>query len=69
MSRNIYALLVDIDDYSSPIHMLRGCANEIDAFWSHLSERVALDKGVSPKPKALKNSVATRQGVQRSTSG
>src|SRR5208337_1507608 len=62
-SRTMYALLVGIDDYPSPIPKLRGCANDIDAFGSYLSERVAKDKGVAIKLKTLKNGKATRQAV------
>ena len=63
MSRTIYALLVAIDDYPSPIPKLRGCVNDIDAFAAYLSERVAKDKGVAIKLKTLKNGEATRQAV------
>ena len=63
MSRTIYALLIAIDDYPSPIPKLRGCVNDIEAFASYLSERVAGDKGVAIKLKTLKNGEATRQAV------
>ena len=63
MSRTIYALLIAIDDYPSPIPKLRGCVNDIEAFASYLSERVAGDKGVAIKLKTLKNDEATRQAV------
>ena len=63
MPRTIYSLLVAIDDYPSPIPKLRGCVNDIDAFATYLSERVAKDKGVSLKLKTLKNGEATRQAV------
>ncbi len=63
MSRTIYALLVGIDDYPSPIPKLRGCVNDIDSFGSYLSERVAKDEGVALKLKTLKNEEATRQAV------
>ena len=63
MSRTIYALLIAIDDYPSPIPKLRGCVNDIDAFATYLSERVAKDKGVALKLKTLKNGEATRQAV------
>ncbi len=39
MSRSIYALLVGIDNYPSPIPKLRGCVNDIDAFAAYLSRR------------------------------
>jgi Caspase domain len=63
MSRTIYALLVAIDNYSLPIPKLRGCVNDIDAFASYLTERVAKDKGVAIELKILKNAEATRQAV------
>ena len=63
MPRTIYSLLVAIDDYPSPIPMLWGCVNDIDAFATYLSERVAKDKGVSLKLKTLKNGEATRAAV------
>jgi len=63
MPRTIYSLLVAIDDYPSPIPKLRGCVNDIDAFATYLSERVAKDKGVSLKLKTLKNGEATRAAV------
>jgi Caspase domain len=56
-------LLIGIDDYPSPIPKLRGCVNDIDAFGSYLSERVAKEKGVAIKLKTLKNGEATRQAV------
>ena len=63
MPRTIYSLLVAIDDYPSPIPKLRGCVNDIDAFATYLSERVAKDKGVSLRLKTLKNGEATRAAV------
>jgi len=63
MSRTIYAFLVAIDDYPSPIPKLRGCVNDIDAFAAYLSERVAGNKGVALKLKTLKNGEATRAAI------
>jgi len=63
MPRTIYSLLVAIDDYPSPIPKLRGCVNDIDAFATYLSKRVAKDKGVSLKLKTLKNGEATHAAV------
>jgi len=63
MPRTIHALLVAIDDYPRPIPELQGCINDIDAFASYLSERVANDKGVAIKLKTLKDGEATRQAV------
>jgi pimeloyl-ACP methyl ester carboxylesterase len=63
MSRTIYALLIAIDDYSPPVPKLRGCVNDIDAFATYLSERIAKDRGVSLQLKTLKNGEATRQAV------
>ncbi len=63
MPRQIHALLVAIDEYPSPIPQLRGCVNDIEAFASYLSERVASDEGVSINLQTLKNGEATREAV------
>ena len=63
MARTLYALLVGIDDYPSPIPRLQGCVNDIDAFALYLSERVGQGEGVVLKLKTLKNGEATRQAV------
>jgi hypothetical protein len=63
MPRVIHALLVGIDDYPRPIPKLQGCVNDIDAFATYLSERVAKDTGVALHLRTLKNGEATRQAV------
>ena len=69
MSRTIYALMIGIDDYPNPIPKLRGCINDIEAFASYLTERVAKDKGVAINLKTLKNGEATREAVVAAFSG
>jgi len=63
MARKLFALLVGIDDYPPPIPPLRGCVNDNDAFAAYLSDRVALDRGLSLHLKSLKNGEATRAAV------
>jgi hypothetical protein len=63
MPRTIYALLVGIDDYPSPVPRLRGCVNDIEAFATYLSERVARDKRVKLDALPLTNGKATRRAV------
>ncbi len=63
MTRTIYALLVGIDDYNSPVPKLRGCVNDIDAFTAYLSDRVGRGNEVALNLKTLKNGEATRQAV------
>ncbi len=63
VTRTVHALLVGIDEYPAPIPKLSGCVNDIEAFTTYLSERVAGDKGVAILLKTLKNHEATRQAV------
>ncbi|WP_315789843.1 caspase family protein [Fischerella sp. JS2] len=72
MAKNIYALLVGIDEYDPasipPIPSLRGCVNDISAVESYLRERVAGDREwnlVEPtnQPWILLNQNATRQAI------
>jgi Caspase domain len=44
MVRNIYALLVGINEYISPISALKGCVNDIESIKLYLEGRVATDK-------------------------
>jgi len=62
MARNVYALLVGIDSYPSPIRSLHGCANDILHIEILLEERIAAS-GDTFRPKVLINSVATRQAI------
>jgi hypothetical protein len=43
MTRNIYALLVGIDEYISPVPSLKGCVNDIMAVKEYLEKRVSED--------------------------
>ncbi|MCX7594047.1 MAG: caspase family protein, partial [Fischerella sp.] len=72
MAKNIYALLVGIDEYHPesivPIPSLQGCVNDISAVEAYLRERVAGDRQwhlVQPtdQPWILSNQNATRQAI------
>ncbi|AFZ11645.1 peptidase C14 caspase catalytic subunit p20 [Crinalium epipsammum PCC 9333] len=72
MAKNIYALLVGIDNYAPasvpPIPPLKGCVNDIKAIEAYLKERIAQDgewKLVEPtdQPWILKNEQATRMAI------
>lgn len=64
MTRNIYALLVGIDEYKDPIPPLQGCVNDITAIAQYLNERFDKEKGYNLlPPKKLLNSEATRQAI------
>lgn len=62
MIRNLYALLVGIDDYVSPVPPLKGCVNDILAVKAYLEGRVATD-GYQIHLHTLLNKEATRQSV------
>lgn len=62
MLRNIYALLVGIDKYPSPIHQLDGCVNDINAIEKYLNERIER-QNYQPHIVKLPNEKATRQAV------
>ncbi|MGB8701440.1 MAG: hypothetical protein WCD18_18655, partial [Thermosynechococcaceae cyanobacterium] len=61
-AKNIFALLVGIDQYPSPVPSLRGCANDIAAIDAYLQGRVA-QEGYVLQVLALKNEGATRQAI------
>ncbi|MGJ5672685.1 MAG: caspase family protein [Nostochopsis sp.] len=72
MAKNIYALLVGINEYDPasvvPILSLQGCVNDINAVENYLRERVARDREwnlVEPtnQPWILLNQNATRQAI------
>ncbi|MBR8840658.1 MAG: caspase family protein [Stigonema ocellatum SAG 48.90 = DSM 106950] len=72
MTKNIYALLVGIDDYdpaSTPrISSLKGCVNDIKAVEAYLRERIAKDSEwnlIEPTNQKwiLTNEEATRQAI------
>lgn len=62
MSRNLYALLIGIDDYPPPVPRLYGCVNDINAFEAYLQGRVAKGEFNLHLLK-LTDSQATRQAV------
>lgn len=60
MTRNIYALLVGIDEYPDPNHCLQGCVNDIAEIEQYLNER--FDKrGYQLHLLTLKDEQAKRQ--------
>jgi len=61
-ARKIYALLVGIDNYPSPVPSLRGCVNDISSIETYLQSRVA-QEGYQLQLLTLKNEAATRQAV------
>ena len=61
MTRNLYALLVGIDDYPAPVRKLDGCVNDINAIENYLKTRV--DSSQHGNIKTLRNAEATRQAV------
>ena len=61
-NRNIYALLVGIDEYPEPVSSLDGCVNDIQAIQNYLQERVTRD-GYQLHLHKLLNQDATRQGI------
>lgn len=62
MTRNIYALLVGIDEYINPVSSLNGCVNDILAIQEYLQGRVTTD-GYQLHIRTLLNQDATRQAV------
>lgn len=62
MIRNIYALLVGIDQYISPINPLKGCVNDINAVEEYLEGRQATD-GYKLHTRILRNQDATYQAI------
>jgi len=62
MSRNIYAMLVGIDEYISPVPSLNGCVNDILAIQEYLQTRVATN-GYQLHIHTLLDQDATRQAV------
>ncbi|MBC8869342.1 MAG: caspase family protein [Planctomycetes bacterium] len=60
MSRDIYALLVGINDYSPDVGKLNGCLNDVDRFHGYLTDRFG--RSVL-HIEVLKNADATRPNV------
>jgi hypothetical protein len=62
MNQNIYALLVGIDEYVSPVSPLQGCVNDITAIKEYLEGRVDTDE-YQLHLRTLLNQDATRQAI------
>ncbi|MGQ4648362.1 caspase family protein [Lyngbya aestuarii] len=62
MTRKIYALLVGIDHYPSPISPLKGCVNDITTLEAYLRGRVT-QEGDQLNLLKLQNQEATRQAI------
>jgi pimeloyl-ACP methyl ester carboxylesterase len=62
MTRNIYALLVGIDEYIAPVSPLKGCVNDILAVKEYLEGRVASD-GYQLHLRTLLDREATRGAI------
>jgi pimeloyl-ACP methyl ester carboxylesterase len=62
MTRNIYALLVGIDNYPAPVSPLKGCINDVIAIEEYLRSRVKTE-GWNLHAKTLKDEQATRQAI------
>ncbi len=62
MTRNLYALLIGIDDYPSPVPRLQGCVNDIKAIKDYLQGRVT-QEGYRLHLRTLLNQEATRRAV------
>nr|WP_017316807.1 caspase family protein [Mastigocladopsis repens] len=62
MTRNIYALLVGIDEYLRPVSSLQGCVNDVISVKEYLEGRVAGD-GYQLHLCTLLNQDTTRQAI------
>lgn len=60
--RNLYALLIAINEYKEDRNNLEGCVNDANALNDHL-RAFCQGEGLSYLPKMVKNEEATRQGV------
>ncbi|BAY20216.1 peptidase C14 caspase catalytic subunit p20 (plasmid) [Anabaenopsis circularis NIES-21] len=60
--RNLYALLVGIDNYPQPIKSLKGCVNDITAIETYLKNQIAGEWKLR-EPRILTNEQATRQAI------
>lgn len=60
MSRNIYALLVGINDYSPNVGKLSGCLNDVNHFHDYLKENFDQNR---LHVEVLKDSDATRPNI------
>ena len=62
MTRNLYALLVGINEYPNPRERLKGCVNDIKAVEEYLEERLASDS-YQLHIHTLFDKEATRNGI------
>lgn len=62
MSRNLYALLVGINEYPNPLERLAGCVNDIEAVKDYLEQRFASDS-YQLRIQTLFERDATREGI------
>lgn len=62
MAKKLFALLVGIDDYPSPVPKLGGCVNDIEAVEQFLRQRVGGDYALQT-PRKLLDREAGRQAV------
>jgi len=62
MVQTLYALLVGINDYPSPIPKLSGCVNDVNAISTFLQNRIATD-APDVQRLTLVDEVATREGI------
>lgn len=61
MNRNLYALLVGINDYPKERERLKGCVNDVKAVENYLNQRLA--DSYELRIKTLFNETATRDGI------
>ncbi|MEM7552809.1 MAG: caspase family protein [Cyanobacteria bacterium P01_A01_bin.84] len=61
MTRNLYALLVGIDEYPEPVNSLAGCVNDIKAIKEYLHKQLANSYKLGIK--TLFNREATRENI------
>lgn len=62
MKRNLYTLLVGIDDYPQPTRALVGCVNDTKAFQEYLRARLETDE-FNLREKVLLNKEATYEAI------
>lgn len=62
VTRNLYVLLVGIDNYPNPNHRLQGCVNDIKAIAEYLDERFERTE-YQLHLKTLKDEQATRKAI------
>ncbi|SOE87076.1 Caspase domain-containing protein [Burkholderia sp. YR290] len=61
-TRNLYALLIGVNEYPAPVPSLNGCVNDIEKIKALLKERAATGD-LCPNVKVLLNEEAKRQAI------